>query len=116
MQIVADESLERQISDALRHAGHTVYAIAEEAPSIPDMEVLSVANGRQALLITADKDFGELAYRQGLAHHGIVLCRLEGESPEDKADIVQSVFRLYAPEMSGAFCVITPRSVRIRPR
>jgi predicted nuclease of predicted toxin-antitoxin system len=67
------------------------------------------------LLITIDKDFGELVIRQGMAHHGVVLCRLEGQSPEDKADIVRSVFRLYGPDMRGAFSVITPRTVRIRP-
>jgi predicted nuclease of predicted toxin-antitoxin system len=115
MRIVADESVERQISDALRDEGHDVYAITDETPSIPDEDVLAVANDRQALLITADKDFGELVFRQGLAHHGILLCRLEGQSPEDKADIVQSVFRLYGPDMQGGFSVITPRAIRIRP-
>jgi len=101
MEIVTDESVERQVSDALRREGHNVYAITEETPSIPDEDVLLISNRRQALLITADKDFGELAFRQGLAHRGVVLCRLEGEPPNEKADIVQSVFRLYGSEMSG---------------
>lgn len=66
------------------------------------------------MLLTADKDFGELVYRLGRIHTGIVLSRLGGLSMEQKVKIVSNAFRKHAAEFEGAFSVITPGSIRIR--
>lgn len=84
------------------------------APSISDDLVLDTANAHRAVLVTGDKDFGELVYRLGRAHHGVVLIRLEGFSAERKAEVVAEVFRDREQELAGAFCVISPGIVRIR--
>lgn len=76
-QIVADESVDFRIVVQLREVGLTVYSIAEEQPSITDNSVLSIACDKQALLLTEDKDFGELVFRLQLPHHGILLIRIE---------------------------------------
>jgi len=64
MNLLADEGVERQIVERLRQAGHTVIYIAEIEPGISDETVLSRSNMSNALLVTLDKDFGELAFRQ----------------------------------------------------
>jgi predicted nuclease of predicted toxin-antitoxin system len=58
------------IVTGLRHIGYSVYAISEKLPSLSDKEVLLVAFENNALLITEDKDFGELVYRFQLQHKG----------------------------------------------
>ena len=63
--------------------------VAEISPSIQDDEVLSDADRRQALLITADKDFGELVYRQHRIDAGVILLRLSGLPPPTKANFVR---------------------------
>ncbi|MDL1962260.1 MAG: DUF5615 family PIN-like protein [Deltaproteobacteria bacterium] len=63
MNFVADESVDRQIVERLRDDGHSVWYVAEMAPSISDDEVLKLANNESASLITSDKDFGELVFR-----------------------------------------------------
>lgn len=63
MNLLADEGVERQIVERLRQAGHDVWYIAEMEPGIADDVILAQANASQALLITLDKDFGELVYR-----------------------------------------------------
>jgi predicted nuclease of predicted toxin-antitoxin system len=63
MNLVADEGVDRQIVEQLRHDGHDVLYVAELAPSISDDEVLQKANDWHAPLLTADKDFGELVFR-----------------------------------------------------
>jgi predicted nuclease of predicted toxin-antitoxin system len=63
MKIVADEGVDRQVVEALRGENHDVTYIAELAPGISDEEVLQLANERDALLLTTDKDFGELVFR-----------------------------------------------------
>ena len=66
------------------------------------------------LLLTVDKDFGELVYRLGRAHAGVVLLRLAGLSPEDRAEVVSAVFHDRAADLPGNFTVVEPDAVRVR--
>ena len=116
MNFVADESVDRQIVDVLRQDGHTVLYIAESGPGVSDDEVLSLANRQGALLITGDKDFGELLFRQGRVSSGVILIRLAGLSQSAKGNTVSQAIRDHTPELFQAFTVIMPGIVRIRHR
>ena len=116
MNFCADERGDQPIVEHLRAEGHQVLAVIELERSIPDAEVLRRANQEAALLLTADKDFGELVFRQRLLATGVVLLRLAGISPETKADIVATVIREHARELAGVFTVVSPGMVRIRPQ
>ena len=75
MNFLADESVDRQIVERLRQDGHLVQYVAEMEPGISDNVVLASANREAALLLTADKDFGEpvaltLAATSSVAHRG----------------------------------------------
>mgnify|MGYP003976285159 CR=1 FL=1 len=59
-----DECIDKRIVDNLRDKGYDMICVAELAPSIPDDEVLDLANEKSAILLTNDKDFGELVFRQ----------------------------------------------------
>jgi predicted nuclease of predicted toxin-antitoxin system len=63
MNLLADEGVDRPVVEQLRQDGHDVLYVAEMEPSINDDVVLMRANQHQAVLLTADKDFGELVYR-----------------------------------------------------
>ena len=65
MRFYADESVDYPIIEVLRR-GHTVSAVIDEEPGLPDSEVLKRANEAEAILITIDKDFGELVYLRKL--------------------------------------------------
>ena len=52
--------------------------------------MLQLANKETAPLITSDKDFGELVFRQHFISSGVILVRLSGLSTELKANIVSS--------------------------
>lgn len=115
MNLLADEGVDRQIVERLRQDGHTVLYIAEMQPGIPDDVVLNRANEISALLVAADKDFGELVFREGLlSSGGVVLIRLAGLSVERKAEIVSKEFQGRGSEFAHAFSVISPGRVRIR--
>jgi predicted nuclease of predicted toxin-antitoxin system len=111
---LADESIDRQIVEAVRRIGYEVLSIAEISPGIPDSQVLNRANEAGAVLLTADKDFGELVFRQHLLHSGVVLVRLAGSAPEAKAEILAAVIEARAGELELAFSVVTSKAVRIR--
>jgi predicted nuclease of predicted toxin-antitoxin system len=67
VNVVADEGVDGPVVQRLRDDGHDVIYVAELSPGVTDDDVLRHANDRDALLLTADKDFGELVVRQGLA-------------------------------------------------
>ena len=76
MNLFADESVDQAVVERLRQDSHDVLYVAELAPSIADDEVLREANARSAVLVTADKDFGELVFRQGVIHSASFFCAL----------------------------------------
>jgi predicted nuclease of predicted toxin-antitoxin system len=115
MKIIAVEGVDRLIVVRLRDLGHDVQWIAEVAPSDKDPEVLARAVEAKALLITEDKDFGELVFRKDARHTGNLFLRLDGCSNAVKADWVLEVIETYGRRLLGAFSVLTPDAIRIRP-
>jgi predicted nuclease of predicted toxin-antitoxin system len=75
-----------------------------------------VASQAHTLLLTCDKDFGELVYRRRLSTAGVVLIRLAGLAAESKARLVTQTLQDHCHEMLNAFSVIAPGLLRIRPR
>lgn len=115
MELVADEGVDKIIVERLRHDGHGVHYVAESLRGTADDEILKIANAANALLITADKDFGELVFRQRQATSGVVLLRLGGISKARKVDVVSLAVTTHGSELLGAFTVIEPGLIRIRP-
>lgn len=112
---MADEGVDRQIVEWLRDEGHDVLYIAEIDPSISDELVFDLANKNSSLLLTGDKDFGELVFRDGrLVSDGVILLRLEGLSPQMKSQLVSDAIHRNAAGLSQHFTVIAPGRIRIR--
>ncbi len=63
MKVIADEGVDKPIVDALRMEGFDVLYILETNQGADDEFILSLANEEQRILLTQDKDFGELVYR-----------------------------------------------------
>ena len=117
MNLLADESVDRQIVERLRLDGHKVLYIAEIEPSISDNAVFDHANQKKALLVTSDKDFGELVFRENrLISDGVVLLRLAGLSPESKSEIVSAALKKHEQKLSHHFSVFAPGKIRIRAK
>ena len=116
MRLVADESVDGPIVERLRAEGHEILYVAELDPGISDEVILEQARTASCLLITSDKDFGELIFRLKQLPGGVILLRLAGITNLRKAEIVASAMQDYGDTMIEAFTVITPGNVRIRQR
>jgi predicted nuclease of predicted toxin-antitoxin system len=114
VRLVADEDIDGPIVERLRAEGHEIIYIAESAPSLPDEEILSAASESGTLVITGDKDFGALVYREGQTHAGVLLLRLAGLDEQTKCGVVSNAIRAHGSEMAGAFSVLGKRALRIR--
>ena len=73
MKLLADEGVDRPIVNSLRNAGFDVSYILETNQGAEDDFILSTAYSQKRILITQDKDFGELVYRLEQAHYGVIL-------------------------------------------
>ncbi len=114
MKILADESIESEIVAALRAAGQTVADIKETSPGIDDERVLSLAVDTESILLTNDKDFGDLIYRDRRYSKGVILLRFGKMVITKRIELLASVLEERESEMPGAFTVITATGVRIR--
>jgi predicted nuclease of predicted toxin-antitoxin system len=116
LRYLADESVDRAVVSSLRESGYEVAYVSEISRGAPDSEVLQHAQTAQSVLLTADKDFGELVFRKGATAEGVVLLRLSGLPQNEKASVAVEAFQRYAPRFVDAFTVIQRGRVRIRRR
>lgn len=114
MKFLLDESAEFRIALFLRDAGHNVTAIAHEYPqSLPDREVLAIANAEQRILITNDRDFGELIFREKLPHAGVIYFRLPFDTTAaQKINWLQRILTDHSESLTQ-FIVVMPTRLRI---
>jgi len=115
MQFIVDESTGAAVVEYLRSVGHDVLAVAENMPQADDRDILVRAASEGRILVTNDKDFGELVFRNGRGHRGVVLLRLHNESSANRVRVMKAVIEQYADRLAGRFTVATEAGVRIRP-
>jgi predicted nuclease of predicted toxin-antitoxin system len=84
-------------------------------PGSSDESVVECANFQGRLLITADKDFGDILIRQRKISHGLLLLRLAGCPNSQKAAMVTGVIKRHELELPVSIGVITPKAFRLRP-
>jgi predicted nuclease of predicted toxin-antitoxin system len=114
LKFLADENIAHLVIERLRHDGHSVISISEVASGSEDVDVLEMARHEQAILLTDDKDFGELVFRQRRATAGVLLLRLEGMPQSDRASLIAGVVAKYGDQLKDVFTVVAPKDVRIR--
>jgi predicted nuclease of predicted toxin-antitoxin system len=115
LRLLADETFPAMAVDALRNRGHDVVWVRTDAPGSSDRDVLVLAVSDGRILITFDKDFGELAFRSHLpAASGIVLFRIPMLSPAYVAHVAVVALESRA-DWAGRFSVIEENRVRMTP-
>jgi len=114
MRIAANENIAGSVIRGLRDRGHDVLSVKESMRGASDEAILARAQSEKRVVITHDKDFGELAFRSGLpAESGVILFRLSGTDREsDNRRILEAVDS--RPDWEGYFGVVEQDRIRIR--
>ena len=94
---------------------HDVLSVYEQLPGSDDAAILERAVSEGRILVTADKDFGELIFRDGRRHSGVILLRLNDERSASKVAVLDKLLKQYAVRLEGSFVVATEANVRITP-
>ena len=115
MRILANENFPLDVVAAIRQLGHDVAWVRIDASGSKDRDILRRAMSEQRILLTFDKDFGELAFQFGLpATCGIVLFRLQASSSAVLATWVVTALQSRT-DWAGQFAVVEAGRIRMRP-
>jgi predicted nuclease of predicted toxin-antitoxin system len=115
MRWLADECVDAVVVVQLRRLDHDVIYAAETASSAPDSEIISLADQQRRLLLTEDKDFGELVFRKKTPVPGLVLVRIEPEKRGLKWPRLEAAIARFGNGLCGRFTVVEAARFRVRP-
>jgi predicted nuclease of predicted toxin-antitoxin system len=115
LKLLADENIARDMVTWLRNQGCDVLHAAETLVREADSVLLRTAEAEGRLLLTEDKDFGELVFRDRLNSHGIVLLRMGNLPIPERVARLAGAWSVVQSNPSGRFIVITENKVRVRP-
>jgi predicted nuclease of predicted toxin-antitoxin system len=115
MRFLADENVSKLVITRLRESGFEVLSIKETSSGAPDKDVLAKADSEDCILITEDRDFGELVVRQRLGVRGIILLELDRVSNIAEANLVAGLISTHGDKFLGNLTVLEPARIRIRP-
>jgi len=113
MRLLLDSCVWGPAVKELREAGHDVVCVADWPADPGDEEVLNRSVAETRILVTLDKDFGELVFVMGWPHQGIV--RLVGIRARDQGQMILRILAIHGEELrKGAMVVATKDRLRVR--
>lgn len=111
MKLLANENIPARALDLLRRQGVDIVSVLTIAAGLNDPDVLRVAKEQQRILVTFDKDFGDLAFRRGIETRGVILLRFTPSSPEHIARKMSALLDS-ATELENHFVVLDEERIR----
>ena len=115
MKFQADAHISVEMVAMIRVLGHDCLDTSAIPPRSPDVEVLKSAANDGRIVVTSDKDFGELVFVYGIACLGVILIRVALADETDRVAYVRSVWPIVMSRLPGSFITITVSGIRVRP-
>lgn len=115
MRFLADECCDSGLIVGLRADGHDVLAVVEVLRGAADDAVLERATSEDRILVTEDKDFGDLTVRLRKPAIGVVLIRIDPADRALKWERVRLRVDRFGDRLTGRYCVVSPDRFRFRP-
>ena len=114
MKFLVDAGVGSKVEVWLKKNGYDVKAIREIDIGAKDADILRLAASDERMVITMDKDFGELVYNSEITHTGVLILRLEDATGEEKVRVVREILTNYSDKIEKRFCVFQDGKLRIR--
>ncbi len=114
IRFLVDIGVSKNVEAWLSLNGYDIKTIREINPRMPDEKILALAVSEKRMVITMDKDFGELVFHSGLSHAGVLLLRLEDATAQEKVMVIEKILSGYSDRLLNNFCVFQDGKLRIR--
>ncbi len=114
LKFLVDESTGRKVAIAIRSEGFDTISVIDDLRGARDLAIIQRAIKEQRIIVTNDKDFGELVFRFRLFPKGVILLRLKDESAKNKVKIIKSILREHLHQLEGNFLIVTEKQIRKR--
>lgn len=111
MRFLVDGCVGRRLAEWLRVIGHDVIEADRLGPDPGDIALLEMAASADRIFVTIDTDFGELIYRHGQSHTGLV--RLPDVPSEQRIALLDDAIQRYGSELQNR-AIVTIRGARVR--
>ena len=112
MRFIVDECTGPAVAEWLRGLSHEVFSIFEEAKGAEDATILHKAVSESWILITNDKDFGEMIFRNRWEHRGVIFLRLADERPANKIAVLEALLQNHSERLANTFVTATESKAR----
>jgi predicted nuclease of predicted toxin-antitoxin system len=113
MRFLVDECVGTSVSEYLQSNGHIVFSIFDHWRGADDEELLQKSVFENYILITSDKDFGEMIFKSNKKHKGVILIRCQPNNYKQKIIVLAKLLTNYADKLENNFVVVTNENVRI---
>lgn len=114
LKFLADESLGLKVTKNILYLGFDITSVSEISRGTSDADVLTRAYEEKRIVITTDKDFGYLVFKERLATQGVILLRLKEESVQNLTLHLINFFKIYKDKIQTNFSVISEKKIRIK--
>ncbi|HKZ42561.1 MAG TPA: DUF5615 family PIN-like protein [Candidatus Hodarchaeales archaeon] len=114
MKLLADENIPTRTLDLLKHQGMDIVSILDFRLGLSDDDVLTVAKEHERVLVTFDKDFGDIVFRTRAETKGVVLLRFTPKSPEQLARRLKALLDSEI-QLEDHFVVLNDKRIRLTP-
>lgn len=115
MKFLADAHISAGMVAMIRDLGHDCIDASAIPPRMPDIDVLQMAAQQERIVVTADKDFGELVIVHGIACPGVILIRIALANETDRVAALRSAWSTILSRLPGSFVTVSAAGVRARP-
>ncbi|MBI4824928.1 MAG: DUF5615 family PIN-like protein [Nitrospirae bacterium] len=114
MKFLVDVGVSKKVEEWLKENGYDVKSVRDINPKEKDSEILRLAANESRMVITMDKDFGELVYNSGKSHSGVMILRLDDANGGQKVEIIKKILTEYSDKIKNKFCVFQNGRLRIK--
>ncbi len=114
LKFLVDVGVSKKAEQWLQKQGYDTKNVRDINPRMLDKEILKLAVSEKRMVITMDKDFGELVYNSKLPHGGVLLLRLEEARSDEKIEIIEKILEKYSDKLFNNFCVFKDGRLRVR--
>lgn len=113
IRFIVDECTGPSVAKWLSGEGYEVFSVFDETPGIDDKEIITKAHEGNWVIITNDKDFSDLIFRDSHPHRGVIFLRLSNERSANKIRCLKKLLAQFPDRIKDQFVVVSESNVRI---